>query len=117
MPIKTATNYLAASNDNGRKQTTRTNSDSSRARSNRTLSNFKNVVKGSGIAAVTVPFPVCRDGREPERDWRVLLDSGSDGDLIFVRSADVKSINPMCLCVCVWSAVGMAAFPWGRSCA
>ena len=67
MTIKVATNYLATSNDDGRKQTIRTNIGSLRTTSNRTLSNFKNVVKGNGIAAVAASIPVYRDGREPKR--------------------------------------------------
>ena len=67
MPIKAATNYLATSNDNGRAQTIKTNLGSSRATSTRTLSNFKNVVKGNGIAAVAVAIQVFRDGRDPRQ--------------------------------------------------
>ena len=51
-------------------------------------------VKGNGIAAVAAAIPVYRDRREQKRAWRVLLDSGLDGDLIFIKSADVESINP-----------------------
>ena len=76
MPIKAAANYLAASNDNGREQTIKTNLGSSRATPTRTLNNCKNVVRGNGIAAVAAPIPVFRDRREPKRAWRVLLDSG-----------------------------------------
>ena len=93
MPIKAATNYLATSNDDGREQTIKTNLGRLRAASIRTLNNYKNVVKGNGIAAVADAIPVSRDGREPKRAWRVLLDGGSDGDLIFTKTADVKSIN------------------------
>ena len=95
MPIKAATNYLALSNDDGREQTIKTNFGSSRATSTRTLNNYKNVVRGNGIAAVAAAIPIFRDGREPKRAWRVLLDSGLDGDLIFIKTADVKSINPI----------------------
>ena len=31
----------------------------------------------------------------PERAWRVLLECGSDGDLIVIKPADVKNINPL----------------------
>ena len=85
MPIKATTNYLAASNDNGREQTIKTNLGSSQATSTRTLSNFKNFIKGRKIAAVAAAIPVFRDGRMPKRAWRVLLDSRSDGDLILSR--------------------------------
>ena len=67
MTIKVATNYLATSNDDGRKQTIRTNIGSLRTTSNRTLSNFKNVVKGNGIAAVAAAIPVFGDKRMPKR--------------------------------------------------
>ena len=59
-----------------------------------TFKTTKKVVEGDGVAAVTAAIPVYRDGREPKRAWRVLLGSGSDVDLIFIKSADVESINP-----------------------
>ena len=93
MPIKAATNYLAASNDDGREQPIKTNFGRSGATSTRTL--IKNIIKGNGIAGVAAAIPVFGDGRMPKRAWRVLLDSGSDGDLIFIKSADVKSTNPI----------------------
>ena len=95
MPIKTATNYLAASNDVGREQTIKTNFGSSRATYSRTSNNYKNAVKGNGIAAAAVAVPVFRDGHKPKRAWCVLLDSGLDGDLIFIKTADVKVRNPI----------------------
>ena len=95
MPIKAVTKSLAASNDDGREQTINTNIGSSWTTFNRTLNRIKNFVNGNGIAAVAAAIPVYRDGREPKRAWRVLPDSGSDGDLIFIKSADVKSINPI----------------------
>ena len=54
----------------------------------------KKVVKGDGVGSVAAAIPVYRDEHGPKRAWRILLDSGSDGDLIFVKSADVESINP-----------------------
>ena len=53
------------------------------------------VVTGDGVSAVAVATLVPKDGaRPPTRAWRVLLDSGSDGDLIFVKKADLKHTNP-----------------------
>ena len=57
MPIKTATNYLASSNDDSREQTIKTNFRSLRATSTRTLNNYKHVVRGNGIATVAAAFP------------------------------------------------------------
>ena len=53
------------------------------------------VVTGDGVSAVAVATLVTKDGaRPPKRAWRVLLDSGSDGDLIFIKKADLKHTNP-----------------------
>ena len=71
MPIKAVTNTLAP------------------------LNRIKHVVKGDGIAIVAVAIPIYPDRREPKRAWRVLLDSGSNDNLIFTKSADAKSINPI----------------------
>ena len=43
--------------------------------------------------AVAAAILVYRDKSEPKRAWRILLDSESDGDLIFMKTADVRSIN------------------------
>ena len=85
MPIKAATKSLAASNEDGCEQTMKTNIDSLRATFNRTLNRIKNIVKGDGIAAVAAAIPVYQDGHEPKRAYRVLLDSGSDSNLIFCK--------------------------------
>ena len=53
------------------------------------------VVTGNGVSTVAVATLVTKDGaRPPTRAWRVLLDSGSDGDLVFVKKADLKHTNP-----------------------
>ena len=101
MLIKAATN-LASLNVDGCKQTIKTNLGSSRATPIRTTldkhkttyKTTKKIVKGNGVAAVAAAIPVYQDGRKPKRAWCILLDSGSDGDLIFGKSADVKSTNP-----------------------
>ena len=57
--------------------------------------NISNVVTGDGVSTIAVATLVTKDGtRPPTRAWRVLLDSGSDGDLIFVKNADLKHTNP-----------------------
>ena len=46
------------------------------------------VVTGDGVLAVAVATLVQKEGaRPPTRAWRVLLDSGSDGNLIFVKKS------------------------------
>ena len=59
----------------------------------KTTNKLSKVVTGDGVSTVVVATLVTRDGREPKRAWRVLLDSGSDGDLIFIKKADVKNAN------------------------
>jgi hypothetical protein len=93
MPIKAATNSLAASNINSPKQTIKTNIGSTRVMPTKMLNRINKVVEGKGIVAVAAAIPIHRDGRKPKRAWRVLLDSGSDGNLIFLKTTDVKSIN------------------------
>ena len=66
-----------------------------RSTSTRTLNRIKDVGKGDGVASIVAAIPVYRDVHEPKRAWHVLLDSGSDGDLIFIKADDVKSINPI----------------------
>ena len=95
MPIKAATTRRATSSSDAREQTIKINFGCSKATLTRTPNNFKTVAKGDGIAAVAVAIPIHRDGRQPKRAWRVLLDSGSDGDLIFTKNAEVKNINPI----------------------
>ena len=55
-----------------------------------------NVVKGAGIAAAIVAVPYKhlknREGLPPQVWWRTLLDSGSDGDLLFITKSKRKNI-------------------------
>jgi hypothetical protein len=55
-----------------------------------------NVVKGAGICAaiVAVPYKHIKniEGLPPQVWWRTLLDSGSDGDLLFITKSQLKNI-------------------------
>ena len=52
----------------------------------------KQVVKGDGISATIVATPKHKNPKKSKDLWRVLLDSGSDGDLLFVHRESNKHI-------------------------
>ena len=54
---------------------------------------FKNVVEGEGVSAAVLAQPLLKHNKPAKRAWRVLLDSGSDGDLAFVHKKDLKNIH------------------------
>ena len=60
------------------------------------LQNRKQVVNGEGISAVVAATVVLikkiKKQQPQTKAWRVLLDSGSDGDLIFITKKDLKNI-------------------------
>ena len=60
------------------------------------LSYTNKVVKGAGscaaIAAVPYQHPKNIEGLPPQVWWRTLLDSGSDGDLLFITKEQMKNI-------------------------
>ena len=63
-----------------------------------TYPNYKNnVVKGAGICAAIVAVPYKHkkniEGLPPQVWWRTLLDSGSDGDLLFVTKNKLKTFH------------------------
>ena len=51
------------------------------------------VVEGDGISAAVSALPLFKSNKHPKRAWRVLLDSGSDGDLVFVNKKVLKDIR------------------------
>ena len=51
------------------------------------------VVEGDGISAAVLAVPLLKSDKKPKRAWRVLLDSGSDGDLVFVNKKVLKDIR------------------------
>ena len=52
----------------------------------------KQVVKGNGISATIVAIPKHKSSKKSKDLWRVLLDSGSDGDLLFIHRDSNKNI-------------------------
>ena len=50
------------------------------------------VVEGEGVSAAVLAVPLLKSDKKPKRAWRVLLDSGSDGDLVFVNKKVLKNI-------------------------
>ena len=50
------------------------------------------VVKGNGISATIVAIPKYKKAKKPNDLWRILLDSGWDGDLFFVHRDGNKRI-------------------------
>ena len=50
------------------------------------------VVKGNGISATIVAIPKYKNAKKSNDLWRILLDSGSDGDLLFVHHDSNKRI-------------------------
>ena len=52
----------------------------------------KQVVKGNGISATIVAIPKYKNAKKSKDLWQILLDSGSDGDLIFVHRDSNKDI-------------------------
>ena len=51
------------------------------------------VVEGDDISAAVLTVPLLKSDKKPKRAWRVLLDSGSDGDLVFVNKKVLKDIR------------------------
>ena len=51
------------------------------------------VVEGEGVSAAVLAVPLLKSDKKPKRAWRVLLDSGSDGDLVFVNKKVLKDIR------------------------
>ena len=45
----------------------------------------KKVVNGTGVCSTAIAVPQFKHGKKSNRVWRILLDSGSDGDLLFVH--------------------------------
>ena len=54
---------------------------------------YNAVVEGDGISAAVLAKPLLKTNKQPKRAWRVLLDSGSDGDLAFVSKKSLKNIQ------------------------
>ena len=50
------------------------------------------VVDGNGISATVVAVPKYKNAKKKNEFWRILLDSGSDGDLLFVHQDSNKRI-------------------------
>ena len=56
----------------------------------------RNVVKGRGIITATLAIPQLREHNESSKTkkvWKVLFDSGSDGDIAFIRKSEKASID------------------------
>ena len=45
------------------------------------------------MSAAVLAQPLLKSNKPAKRAWRVLLDSGSDGDLAFVHEKDLKNIH------------------------
>jgi len=56
----------------------------------------RQVVKGRGLTTATAAIPQLKGKIESsKRVWKVLLDSGSDGDIAFIKSSEKASIDIM----------------------
>ena len=56
----------------------------------------RHVVKGRGIITATLAIPQLRAHNESSKTkkvWKVLFDSGSDGDIAFIRKSEKASID------------------------
>jgi hypothetical protein len=51
------------------------------------------VVKGRGVTTATAAIPQLKGKNQPNKVWKVLFDSGSDGDIAFIRKSDKASID------------------------
>ena len=54
------------------------------------------MVKGRGNQSATAAIPQLRENAEspkPKKVWKVLFDSGSDGDIAFIYKSDKSSIK------------------------
>ena len=52
----------------------------------------KQVINGDGISATVVAVPKYKNAKKKQDFWQILLDSGSDGDLLFVQKGSKKRI-------------------------
>ena len=50
------------------------------------------VIKGNGISATIITIPKYTNAKKSNDSWPILLDSGSDGDLLFVHHDSNKHI-------------------------
>jgi hypothetical protein len=70
----------------------------------------KKIVKGKGITSTIVGIPLPRSrNNSAKKVWRVLLDSGSDGDLLFVHKSEEDKRD------CIYTKERFAAQRWRTS--
>ena len=50
-------------------------------------------MKGRGANTATTSMPQLKGKNQTEKVWKVLFDSGSDGDIAFIRKSDKSSID------------------------
>ena len=53
----------------------------------------QHVVKGRGVTIAMAVIPQLKGKNQPSKLWKVLFDSVSDGDIVFIRKSEESSIG------------------------